>query len=100
MKILEAFADDILCTNPTIYKGNPAYKKALRTMCETAKALDGLLTDEGKKLFEQFSGAQSDEGRLYAVYHFVRGYRIGTLMMVEAFTGTSDLFLDKKAEAP
>ncbi|MFQ8599936.1 MAG: DUF6809 family protein [Oscillospiraceae bacterium] len=97
MKILEAFADGTLCTDPAVCKGNPAYRKALRTMCETAKALDGLWTDEGKKLFEQFSDAQSDEGRLYAVDHFVRGYRIGALMMIEVFTGTSDLFLDTKA---
>lgn len=75
MKILEAFADDTLCTGPAVCKGNPAHKKALQSMCETAKALDEQLTDEGKKLFEQFSDAQSDEGRLYAVDHFVRGYR-------------------------
>ena len=82
MNILEAFANETLCVIPTVYKGNAAYKKALRAMCKTAEALDARLDDEGKKLLEQLSDAQMDESHLYAVDQFVRGYRIGMLMML------------------
>lgn len=97
-KILEAFANDNLCINPTTYKGNPEYKKAVKTMYETVEALEAKLNSEEKELFKRFSDAQADESHLYAVDHFVRGYRIGVLMMCEVFTGTTGLFLDKEDE--
>lgn len=100
MNILEAFADETLCITPTVYKGNPAYRKALRAMCEATEALDAKLDDEGKKLLEQLSGAQMDESHLYAVDQFVRGYRIGMLMMLEVLTGGSDLLHEDKPETP
>ena len=85
MNILEAFANETLCVIPTVYKGNAAYKKALRAMCKTAEALDARL---------------DDESHLYAVDQFVRGYRIGMLMMLEVLGGASDLLHEGKPETP
>ena len=38
-KILDAFADDELCVNPTTYKGSREYRKAIDTMYKTAEEL-------------------------------------------------------------
>lgn len=97
-EILEAFADDNLSINPMIYRGSPKYRKAIKIMHETAEALDGKLNDEEKKLFEQFRDAQSEESHIYDVDRFIRGYRIGVLMMFEVFAGTTDLIIGKESE--
>lgn len=97
-KILEALADDNLCINPTIYKGPPEYQEAVKTLFKTAEALDTKLNDEEKKIFEQFRDAQSDESHISEIYKFVRGYRLGVLMMFEVFAGTSDFILGEGDE--
>lgn len=97
-KFLEAFAEDNLSINPATYKGNPEYRKAIETMFRTADTLEGKLNEEEKKLFEQFRDAQADGSHIYEIDRFIRGYRIGVLMMIEVFTGASDLLLDKEAE--
>lgn len=97
-KILEAFAVDNLSVNPAIYRGNSKYRKAIKAMYETAETLEGKLNDEEKQLFEQFCDAQSEESYIYELDKFIRGYRIGVLMMVEVFTETSDFILNKEDE--
>lgn len=97
-KILEALADDNLCINPTTYKGPPEYRKAVNVMYHTAEELDKKLNDEEKKIFEKFRDAQSDESHICEVDRFIRGYRLGVLMMFEVFAGTSDFFYSKEAD--
>lgn len=97
-KILEAFAENNLSINPTRYKGNHEYRKAIKAMYETAETLDAKLNDEEKELFEQFRDAQSDERHFYQVDRFIRGYRVGVLMMIEVFMGASGLLLDTEEE--
>ena len=80
-KILDAFADDELCVNPTTYKGSREYRKAIDTMYKTAEELAAKLNDEEKKLFEQFRDAQADENHLYQLDVFKRGFRIAVLML-------------------
>lgn len=93
-RILEAFAEDNLASNPTTYKENHEYRKAIKAMYETAETLEAKLNAEEKELFERFRDLQSDESHVYQVDRFIRGYRVGVLMMVEVFMGTSDLLLD------
>lgn len=64
-KILDAFADDELCVNPSTYKGSPEYRKAVDAMYKNAEALEAKLNDEERQLFEQFRNAQADENHLY-----------------------------------
>ena len=45
-RILEAFAEDNLAINPTTYRGNHEYRKAIKAMYETAETLDTKLNDE------------------------------------------------------
>ncbi|CUX74781.1 DUF6809 family protein [Enterocloster clostridioformis] len=97
-RILEAFAEDNLAINPTTYRGNHEYMKAIKVMYKTAETLDTKLNDEEKKLFEQFRDAQSDGNHIYEVDRFIRGYRVGVLMMVEVFMGASGLLLDAEEE--
>ena len=72
--------------------------KAIKVMYKTAETLDTKLNDEEKKLFEQFRDAQSDGNHIYEVDRFIRGYRVGVLMMVEVFMGASGLLLDAEEE--
>lgn len=97
-RILEALAEDNLCINPSTYKGTPQYRKAIKAMCEAGETLEDKLNGEEKELFEKFRDAQADEGQLYAVERFIRGYRVGVMMMCEVFSGTNDLILCKEGE--
>lgn len=97
-RILQALAEDNLCINPSTYKGTPQYRKAIKAMCKAGEALEGKLNDEEKELFIQYSDAQADESQLYAAERFIRGYRLGAMMMCEVFAGTSDLILSKESE--
>lgn len=92
-KILDAFADDELCVNPTTYKGSREYRKAIDTMYKTAEGLAANLNDEEKKLFEQFRDAQADENHLYQLDVFKRGFRIAVLMLFEVFAAGEDEFI-------
>ena len=92
-KILDAFADDELCVNPTTYKGSREYRKAIDTMYKTAEELAAKLNDEEKKLFEQFRDAQADENHLYQLDAFKRGFRIAVLMLFEVFAACEDEFI-------
>lgn len=94
-KILEALGDDNLCINPTFYDGSPAYKEAIKVMYGAVEILEKKLNEEEKKLFDQYCDAQSDANHIYQVDRFVCGYRLGVLMMVEVFAGTSDFFLQE-----
>lgn len=96
-KILEALGDDNLCINPTFYNGPPKYEEAIKVMYKTAETLEKKLNEEEKKIFDQFCDAQSDANHIYQVDRFVCGYRLGVLMMVEVFSGTSDFFLQEEA---
>lgn len=95
-KILDAFANDELSVNPTIYEGSPKYRKAVDTMYKIAEALDAKLNDEEKELFEQFRDAQADENHLYQLDVFNRGFRIAVLMLFEVFAAGKDEFILSK----
>lgn len=97
-RILKAFAEDNLAINPTTNRGNREYRKAIKAVFETAETLDTKLNEEEKELFEQFRDAQEDESHIYQVDRFIRGYRVGVLMMVEVFMGVSGLILDAEEE--
>lgn len=92
-KILDAFANDELCVNPSTYKGSPEYMKAVDNMYKTSEALEAKLNDEEKKLFEQFCDAQGDENHLYQLDVFNRGFRIAVLMLFEVFAAGKDEFI-------
>ena len=90
-QILEALANDNLCINPDLYKDSPEYRKVTTVLYKTAEYLSKKMDDDGKKIFEQFRDAQSDESHIHQVDMFIRGYRLGVLMMIEVFAGASDL---------
>lgn len=95
-KILDAFAEDELCVTPSIYRGSPEYKKAVDTTYKIAEALDAKLNDEEKVLFEQFCDAREEEGHLYQLDVFKRGFRIAVLMLFEVFAAGKDEFILSK----
>lgn len=95
-KILDAFADDELTVNPSLYRGKPEYRKAVDTMYKISEELNAKLNDEEKKLFEQFRDAQADENHLYQLDVFNRGFRIAVLMLFEVFAAGKDEFILSK----
>ena len=49
---------------------------SLKPQIYKAEALEAKLNVEEKELFEKFCNAQDDEGHLYQVETFIRGFRI------------------------
>lgn len=92
-KILEAIATDHLCVEPPIYKGNSAFNKARNQYCTLGEKLMAKLNEEEKKMLEDYSTAQTEESLLYANDRFVKGFRLGVLMMMEVITDEDDLIL-------
>lgn len=97
-KILEALATDTLSVEPVIYKGNTEYRRARNRFADLGEQLLEKLNEEEKKLLGDYTSAQSDESHLYSVDRFITGFRMGVLTMVEVFTGSDDLILQKEGD--
>lgn len=92
-KILDAIANDRLCVAPDIYRGSGEYRRARDLYCSLGDRLLEKLDGEGKKLLQEYSDAQLDESSLHGDARFIRGFRLGVLMMVEVMTDGDDLVL-------
>lgn len=95
-KILEAIANDRLCVAPDIYRGSQKYQKVRNLYCTLGDRLLERLDEEGKKLFEEYSDAQLSESSLHEDARFIRGFRLGVLMMVEIMTDNDALVLHER----
>lgn len=93
-KILKALAEDKLCMNPQTFKGNVEYSRAFEEMHRKLNELDEKLSIEGKEIFEQYCDAKADENHIFTTDQFVRGFRLGVLIMLEVFDGTDSLLID------
>lgn len=92
-KILDALANDHLCVAPDIYRGSREYRRARDLYCTLGDRLLEKLDSEGKKQFQEYNDAQLDESSLHGDARFIRGFRLGVLMMVEVMTDGDDLIL-------
>lgn len=95
-KILEALAADHLCIEPCEYKGNTEYREARDLSCRIEKLLLEKLSEEDKSLLSDYSDAQAEENRFYSNHLFVKGFRLGVLMMMEVVTDGDSLILQKE----
>ncbi len=96
MSILEALATDRLCIEPTFYEGDLKYQQARNRYCTLGEKLLNKLNEEEKKLLEDYSTALSDENLLYGNDRFIRGFRLGVLMMMEVVMNEDDLILPEE----
>ncbi len=92
-KILEAIATDHLCVEPTIYEGDSQFNRARNRYCILGEKLMAKLNEEERKMLDDYSTAQSEESVLYGNDRFVKGFRLGVLMMMEVITDEDDLIL-------
>ena len=92
-KILEAIATDHLCVEPPIYEGDSKFNRARNRYCTLGEMLLEKLNEEERKLLDDYSTAQTEESLLYGNDRFVKGFRLGVLMMMEVITDEDDLIL-------
>lgn len=92
-KILEAIATDHLCVEPPIYEGDSKFNRARNRYCTLGEKLLEKLNDEERKMLDDYSTAQTEESLLYGNDRFVKGFRLGVLMMMEVITDEDDLIL-------
>lgn len=98
-KILEAIATDHLCVEPAIYEGDSKFNRARNRYCTLGEKLLSKLNEEERKMLDDYSTAQADESLLYANDRFVKGFRLGVLMMMEVVTDQDDLILHEGEKA-
>lgn len=92
-KILEAFANGELRVEADISKRSPEHQKASKRCDELEeKVREKLEDEEGQKIFDELMGALAFESSYYAQERFIRGFRLGALMMIEVFSDP-DVFL-------
>lgn len=90
-KILEAFATDCLVTDTTEFEKSPEYQAAKKAFCKYGERLMEKLNPEEKQLLQEFSEAKDTQETIYAIDRFIKGFRLGVLMMIEVFTGNDGL---------
>lgn len=95
-KILEALATDHLCMASFEYKGSAEYREARSVSCRMEKRLFEKLSEEDKKLLSDFNDAQAEENLCYANHLFIKGFRLGVLMMMEVVTDQDSLILHEE----
>lgn len=92
-KILEAIATDHLCVEPPVYEGDSKFNRARNRYCTLGEKLLEKLNEEERKMLDDYSTAQTEESLLYGNDRFVKGFRLGVLMMMEVITDEDDLIL-------
>lgn len=91
--ILEALATDHLCVEPAIYKSNSKLRKARNRYCDLGEKLMAKLNEEDQKMLEDYNAARTEESVLYGNDRFIKGFRLGVLMMMEVVMNEDDLTL-------
>lgn len=91
--ILEALATDHLCVEPAIYKSSSELRTARARYCELGEKLMERLSEEDRKILEDYRTAKTEESVLYGNDRFIKGFRLGILMMMEVVMNEDDLIL-------
>jgi len=81
--------------NTSYFERNSAYGKVIGRINETEDKLLKLLNESEKSMFTAFSVAQMELDSLTAIEKFSIGFKLGTLLMVEVFTGKGELVRDE-----
>lgn len=89
-EILEALYEGRLKAEPVIEKRNEKYQKACKASQALLEELSGKLNSEDQKLLNRVVEALYHENYCYTVDRFVRGYRLGALMILEVMEDRKD----------
>lgn len=90
-KILEAFAQDNICTDSQYFSHDSDYGQIFERLVDTEGQLRDLLDEKGKELLEGLAKAQADINCITSTDRFVYGYRLGMLMMMEVLLSSNEL---------
>lgn len=94
--ILEAFANDNLEVLPSTCPKSAASGHLLNTADKLTETLEAMLNDEGKKLLDKLDSTNAKLEDISSTDRFIRGYRLGVLMMIDVFVGYDSLILRSK----
>jgi len=89
--VLEELYTGNIDPNTSYFERNSAYGKVMGRISENEDKLLKLLNEPEKSMFMAFMGAQMELDSLTAIEKFSIGFKLGTLLMVEVFTGKGDL---------
>lgn len=92
-EILEALYEGRLKAEPIIEKRSIRYQKACDTTYTLLEELSGRLNPEDRELLDKVIESLNSENYCYTVDRFVRGYRLGALMMQEIMEDREDFVL-------
>ncbi len=81
--------------NTSFFEHDSDYGKVMDRIIENEDKLLKLLNEPEKSMFTAFTGAQMELDSLTAIEKFSIGFKLGTLLMVEVFTGKGELVRDK-----
>lgn len=90
-KILEALADENLQLIKRPINHDSETAQAMKKMGELRTALEAVLGDTEKELFQNLKDTSDGVNLNYATERFVTGFRLGALMMIEVFSGSDSL---------
>lgn len=91
--ILEAFANDNLEVLPSTCPKSEISSHLLNKADKLTEALEDILNDKGKELLDKLDSTNAKLEDISATDRFIRGYRLGVLMMIDVFAGYDSLVL-------
>lgn len=96
-EILEALYEGNLKVEPVIEKRSKRYQKACDTSYALVEELSKRLGQEEKEMLDKVIEALNSENYCYTADRFVRGYRLGALMMLEIMEDWEDFIIRREA---
>lgn len=94
--ILEAFANDNLEVLPSTCPKSETSTHLLGKADKLMETLEAMLNDEGKELLGKLDTTNAKLDDISSTDRFIRGYRLGVLMMIDVFVGYDSLILRNK----
>lgn len=95
-KILEAFAEENLCTNQPCMPQTVLYQEASAQVDTLVQQLKCKLGQEDQIVLDELVDAVTREGLVLNEARFIYGFRLGARMMLEVMEGTDDFLRSER----
>lgn len=97
-ELLKALYENRINAEPVIEKRDKSYQQACDAAYGLLEEISGRLAPEDRELLEKAVNALNHENYCYTVDRFVRGYRLGALMMQEILEDREDFILKEACD--
>ena len=94
--ILEEFAYGNISPEDQCFESDSQYGQAMDAADSNEKKLIESMDEKEKALLEKYTDARDEINQLTAVNNFIYGYKLGVLMIAEAFVTSDDLITGYK----